>query len=877
MRSSLIVLVLFAVCMFRVQGAICQTRHTLSNGYFDVAIENGSIKSLRCDPSGTGVYQPNSVQNFGFDGLVAREGTDLVSAADSASTLKWTGIAAIQKDVIRIKDCHVPVEVLPGKSLGQTFEVPGEFDSVTIKIPTWHSTTSSATIQLLRDGSVVAQERFDPIRDNSDVRFQFPTQPAGKYEVRLSEPKGGRVGWWSKDIYAQGTATADGKADATYDRSLEVPYRKHYSDQAEISVALDDSRLSIALTIPSATEGLQVQHRTILSVSWEWDGYDTSPEGTPFKRFYSDQQRFMPIEQLKRNDHNPALSCKEWFHLDGTRNYDLQLTLGASSLHWSYASETLGLNFHTPLTKQDDGSRTANITLDILPREDRFPDDFPAFQTSDQEMDRDLNLMLYERNFSYPSPCGPAPWIEWSAIARSWFAGPMRDGEKKHAAGIIMDETGYVHTWGRSAGWPFPDTSRYDTRHFDTNARFILSIWRYTLWTGDWNYLVEQMPRLRKAMRYQLIVLDGESGLIKTVSKDVNGRHRGVGNNYWDILPFGHLDAYANAVFYASLEAMAQLEEMFDENASAEQKESLNAKVSGDSPEKYRALRKTTFAEYAKLFWDDEAGRFIGCVDIDGNRHDYGFTFLNLETMYYGLASPEQVKRIYDWMENGTSSTGKADIYTAWVFAPRATTIHNPMWDNEHPDGLEEDKSVKPWWHFGWLGTPFGDQCQDGGAIFYTSFFDLMNRARLINADNAYKRWKEILVRYREPDRMCGGAPLFRGETPQRVNPGAVGLDVPFPESGMVPCWVLYGMMGIEPTASGLRIEPNLPQDLEFCSVRNVSYRNLPLTIRVTREDVRISCDHEGYEFGEVYPLDEKGSVLFSKLPGTLGQFPETP
>lgn len=35
-----------------------------------------------------------------------------------------------------------------------------------------------------------------------------------------------------------------------------------------------------------------------------------------------------------------------------------------------------------------------------------------------------------------------------------------------------------------------------------------------------------------------------------------------IGNNYWDILPFGHLDAYANIVWYASLEAMVQIEEM---------------------------------------------------------------------------------------------------------------------------------------------------------------------------------------------------------------------------------------------------------------------------------------------------------------------------
>ena len=40
---------------------------------------------------------------------------------------------------------------------------------------------------------------------------------------------------------------------------------------------------------------------------------------------------------------------------------------------------------------------------------------------------------------------------------------------------------------------------------------------------------------------------------------------------------------------------------------------------------------------------------------------------------------------------------------------------------------------------------------------------------------------------------------------PQQDDPGSVGVDLPFPESGMVPCYVLYGVMGIEATAAGLR------------------------------------------------------------------------
>jgi len=35
-----------------------------------------------------------------------------------------------------------------------------------------------------------------------------------------------------------------------------------------------------------------------------------------------------------------------------------------------------------------------------------------------------------------------------------------------------------------------------------------------------------------------------------------------------------------------------------------------------------------------RLFWNDETGRFVACVDADGKKHDYGFTFLNCEAIY---------------------------------------------------------------------------------------------------------------------------------------------------------------------------------------------------------------------------------------------------
>ena len=106
-------------------------------------------------------------------------------------------------------------------------------------------------------------------------------------------------------------------------------------------------------------------------------------------------------------------------------------------------------------------------------------------------------------------------------------------------------------------------------------------------------------------------------------------------------------------------------------------------------------------------------------VDIDGVPHDYGFTFLNLEAVYYGFATDEHATSILSWIEgertvDGDTSQG-ADIYF-WRFAPRSTTKRNLdyyYWAWNSPESI-----------------PWGDQVQDGGAVLGFSYHDLMARLK---------------------------------------------------------------------------------------------------------------------------------------------------
>jgi hypothetical protein len=90
-----------------------------------------------------------------------------------------------------------------------------------------------------------------------------------------------------------------------------------------------------------------------------------------------------------------------------------------------------------------------------------------------------------------------------------------------------------------------------------------------------------------------------------------------------------------------------------------------------------------------------------------------------------------------------------------------------------------------------------------------------------------------------------------------------VGTDIPFPESGMVPCWLLYGVAGVEPTSEGLVIAPRLPKGMPWIEIRNVAYHGLVMTVRVTREEVRLQWRKEGKEYTWREKVGADGRVVF--------------
>ena len=391
----------------------------------------------------------------------------------------------------------------------------------------------------------------------------------------------------------------------------------------------------------------------------------------------------------------------------------------------------------------------------------------------------------------------------------------------------------------------------YDTRQTINNPIYILSCWNYFRWTGDIDFLKSRINQMRQVLLFQQTVLgglkynhirntmpghDGISGLTLHPDKEttVNYGH-GIGSNYWDIVSFGWDDMYATNQYYASTLIMSEVEEAIKENPQwgiSASHLAFDSKALRKHAEKIKKVAN-------KKFWDKEKGRFVGCIDKKGHPHDYGFIFLNLDAIWYDLATPQHAKKIMDWITGERivktdTSTGE-DIYK-WRFGPRATTLRN----------LE-------WYQFVWYkpdSYPWGGQVQDGGAVLGFTFYDLWARLHVISPDNAWQRLIEILEWEKDVWAEGGyrnyykdgkqGATLQGGGTA-----GGIGIDYEFFESSLIPSIVTYGFLGIDPGPNVLKISPKLPKACPGMSMANLIYHNATMDIKVTDKEITITLKSE--------------------------------
>ena len=538
------------------------------------------------------------------------------------------------------------------------------------------------------------------------------------------------------------------------------------------------------------------------------------------------------------------------FTVPNADRYHLFLNIGGNLgiSTWPFQRQLLQEIWNVP----SNTTLAREYTLSVNPMKnwlENGPRDYPRFEintpvtigSENIDYGKAVTRLFWERAYTYPAGVD-GNWIDWSSSEFAWNTPRFLAETMANIENMPLTD-GHVPSWQWLDGWPFPDNDSdmnnenyYDTRHPTTNPNFITAVWRIWQWTANDTWLLSIKPLLDDVTAFfmNMIIESDEvenqervssvpgavplpqeaEGLLLCDWKGHHGGSGGIGNNYWDIMPFGWMDSYANALAYGALLSLADFEEHWGNTTGASMYETKASKLK----EAYNAM-----------FWDDIFGRYIGCVDAWGERHDYGFTFINQQAAFYGLewgaplVNITQAHRIYNWMENEPTGSGSNDTFTRWIYAARSNTdinhrdilnrtVEKDWWAGKGQTGDAGYRSSNPW---PWCGNGNG-QLQNGGCSVYTSFHDLMARTHYFSSDHAETRFRAILNRWSLPDHMCGGSPLYLGEDSQQEDPGSVGTDYPFPESGLVPTFIVYGLMGMNPLWKGADSSSGLPEGHVF-------------------------------------------------------------
>lgn len=593
------------------------------------------------------------------------------------------------------------------------------------------------------------------------------------------------------------------------------------------TIELDGNQLHSSFEIMSYGNNKQLKNTGyVMDMLWENNGYDVeaTPAGAlkvPFSKMVASSDRYhsaYAFKRMSREDTETLGLDGDWIDWEGANGFDFNLRFIPDTKYISplCSVDNLRLYFRNPnaetITIQNGESFTRTLTIQLSQSTDATPEHFARYGSENSTVSTALNEMMYEFGYAREASSTNPDWWEWVSLTRAWRNDHYLTPDLNSTTNVSQNADGYIWTWAGSQGWPFP-TDRDSNHYLMTTANYINAVYNYFMYNGDLAYLRANIRKMRLGMQYLLNQYDAQAKLFIIDHPDHNGTNTSIGSNYWDITPYGYKSAYDNIYCYLALNRMAEIEQMLGNTARA----SELAGYASDLKSGYNAA-----------FWT--GNHYVQVIDAYGTAHDYGCVYLNLEALNYGLANKTQAVAIMDFLSNTKTSSGSADTFTAFQFAPRVT-----MFNNVH--NSEGGWYVAIYNSSGIFGT---DQLQNGGANFYTMYYELMCRIKAYGADNAYRRLETLVNRF-NIEHMQGGNQLYYGEKNQHGGEGNVGIWGEFPESGLVPVAAKDGFMGISADKDGLHITPNLPSsDMTTLSLSNIDYWGMKLNISVSATSVRI-------------------------------------
>ena len=442
----------------------------------------------------------------------------------------------------------------------------------------------------------------------------------------------------------------------------------------------------------------------------------------------------------------------------------------------------------------------------------------------------------------------------------------------------------------------------YDTRQPQFAFQWFEAFYNYFCYTQNSARLQQLMPKARKAILFMLHCMQGESGLVNLdffcghngIGTEINGTTpkfnvgEGLASGYWDTLALPEINIETNAYFYNCLMQMAEIEKFCEDKNISVASVSIKNKVMGgdrvyydyNSAKLYR-LADTVKAKFSENvnpvlktdgsgrytndggLWNPTTGRFaLGINELTGEIIDHGYVLFNEQAVTFGLGTDEQRLSVMSWVNGdrtvaGDDSTGD-DIYF-YEFAPRFNTKDNITQINFALASLHFG-SNSVWAKNGYGNGQFSRQVQNGGAVIWASYYDLLARAQVLGVDNAYARLEEITEWYKKVKSTTTGtgADFFKNyysalesgdgrgyyvrQAANSDGAGAIGVDSEFLENVILIKALPEAFFGMKPQGlNGISFTNGLPSSTGYLKLDNLSLGNAVYSVLMMKNETRLT------------------------------------
>ncbi|RMD81060.1 MAG: hypothetical protein D6820_05770 [Lentisphaerae bacterium] len=180
---------------------------------------------------------------------------------------------------------------------------------------------------------------------------------------------------------------------------------------------------------------------------------------------------------------------------------------------------------------------------------------------------------------------------------------------------------------------------------WENGACNLIALHAYLLATGDWAFVRQYLPVIKKVISFNLALDSDNDGILEAAYHGNHFHDEKTSLNWWDAFAFGHRDAYGNLVYYQAFRRILPVLEQLGE-------ETLAARV--------RSFVQRFPKVFHTTFYNPETGVYAGWISRDGRVHDYMFTFITAMAINEGIVDRERGKAMLEilWRQLEESGYG---------------------------------------------------------------------------------------------------------------------------------------------------------------------------------------------------------------------------